>query len=172
MAADQNKLDSEEFDNHFREHYNWLCYCAVKVTKDMDVARDLVQDFFVYFWTNRDRLQIEGSFKSYASRAVLNIAVSHMRHTKIREENNSAIAGEEADNSFDTGTALQEQEFRISRLFEAINELPEQRKRILIMHQFGKLKYAEIADKLSLSKNTVKTHLKLAYKILRENLDY
>ena len=31
-------------------------------------------------------------------------------------------------------------------------------------------KYLEIADLLQLSENTVRTHLKRAYKILRENL--
>ena len=53
---------------------------------------------------------------------------------------------------------------------KALSQLSEQQRRIVELHVMEGMKYLEIADLLQLSENTVRTHLKRAYKILRENL--
>lgn len=153
----------------FTEHNDWLCYCATKITKDREIARDVVQDFFAYYWSNRESITITASFKSYATRAVQNIAVSYVKKDRIRELHYARLPVEETEDIFTTEISEREYDTLSSNLFAAIEGLPEQRRKILLMHQFGKLKYAEIADTLGVSKNTVKTHLKLAYRTLKEN---
>jgi RNA polymerase sigma-70 factor (ECF subfamily) len=152
----------------FNEHNEWLRNCAVKITKDREVARDVVQDFFAYYWSNRESITITSSFKSYATRAVQYIAMSYVKKGKIRELHYARLPVEESEESFATATSEKEYDIRSASLLAAIDELPEQRKKILLMHQFGKMKYTEIANALGLSKNTVKTHLRLAYKTLKE----
>ncbi|WP_143310579.1 RNA polymerase sigma-70 factor [Chitinophaga vietnamensis] len=168
--SEGNELSSISFKDLFTQQYSWLCYCAARVTRDMDIARDLVQDFFVYYWANREQIRITGTFKSYATRAVLNLAASYVRKDRTREQHYSQLPSDEWEDSFGQRHAEREYEARSSKLFDAIGSLPAQRRKILILHQFGKMKYTEIADKMGVSKNTVKTHLKLAYRILRENL--
>ena len=58
----------------------------------------------------------------------------------------------------------------IALVQKALSQLSEQQRRIVELHVMEGKKYLEIADLLQLSENTVRTHLKRAYKILRENL--
>ncbi|MFR7875476.1 MAG: sigma-70 family RNA polymerase sigma factor, partial [Butyricimonas paravirosa] len=53
---------------------------------------------------------------------------------------------------------------------KALDSLSEQQRKIVEMHVMEGKKYLEIAESLNLSENTIRTHLKRAYKILRENL--
>ncbi|MNL20876.1 RNA polymerase sigma factor [compost metagenome] len=49
----------------------------------------------------------------------------------------------------------------------AIKELPKQQQIVFRLSRFEGLSYEEIADRLNLSKNTVKNHLVVAVKTLR-----
>jgi RNA polymerase sigma factor (sigma-70 family) len=48
-----------------------------------------------------------------------------------------------------------------------IQSLPPDRRKIFMLHAMDKLSYAQIAEKQSISINTVKTQLKRAYNALR-----
>jgi len=61
----------------------------------------------------------------------------------------------------------------MSILQKGITELPEACREIFILSRTDNMKYSEIADKLGISVNTVKTQMKIALAYLRENLkDY
>jgi len=52
-----------------------------------------------------------------------------------------------------------------------LEKLPEQRRRILELAVFESFTYAQIAEKLQISINTVKTQIGRAYRFLKEELD-
>jgi RNA polymerase sigma-70 factor (ECF subfamily) len=58
-----------------------------------------------------------------------------------------------------------------ARLYLAVKKLPDQCRNILEMAVYESMKYQEIADKLNISRNTVKTQMGRAYKYLREMLN-
>ena len=58
-----------------------------------------------------------------------------------------------------------------ARLYLALKKLPDQCRKVLELAIYESLSYQEIADKLHISKNTVKTQVGRAYKYLREMLD-
>jgi RNA polymerase sigma-70 factor (ECF subfamily) len=57
-----------------------------------------------------------------------------------------------------------------SKINQAIETLPPQCKKIFLLAFIDDLSYQETADALGLSKNTVKTQMGIAYKLLREKL--
>jgi len=57
-----------------------------------------------------------------------------------------------------------------SKIWETINELPNQCKRIFLMSRFEDISNAEIALKLDISKRTVETQISKALKYLRNKL--
>lgn len=65
--------------------------------------------------------------------------------------------------------AFDEQE-QYQALYSTLEKLPLQRRRILEMAIFDSLSYNEIAEKLKISRNTVKTQIGRAYRFLKENL--
>ena len=54
------------------------------------------------------------------------------------------------------------------QLLNAIEQLPEQCKKIFKLSRFEELKYSEIAEKLGLSVKTIETQMGRALKMLRE----
>jgi RNA polymerase sigma-70 factor (ECF subfamily) len=58
-----------------------------------------------------------------------------------------------------------------ARLYSALEKLPEQRRRILELAVFESCTYAQIAERLGISVNTVKTQMGRAYRFLKEELD-
>jgi RNA polymerase sigma factor (sigma-70 family) len=58
-----------------------------------------------------------------------------------------------------------------AQLYQALEKLPEQRRRILELAVFESCTYSQIAEKLNISINTVKTQMGRAYRFLKEELD-
>jgi RNA polymerase sigma-70 factor (ECF subfamily) len=59
---------------------------------------------------------------------------------------------------------------KYTKLYSLLEKLPLQRRTILELAVFDSLSYHEIAEKLKISKNTVKTQVGRAYRFLKENL--
>ena len=57
-----------------------------------------------------------------------------------------------------------------NKIREAIDKLPKERKKIFLMIRFDNLKYAEVAEKLSISVKTVENQMGSALRFLREEL--
>jgi len=53
---------------------------------------------------------------------------------------------------------------------DCLDKLPEKRRRVLEMSVWESKSYAEIADTLAISLNTVKDHIKKAYAFLRDEI--
>ena len=59
------------------------------------------------------------------------------------------------------------------KLHEEINRLPKETRQVFILSRLEELKHEEIAERLGISVNTVKYHIKQALSILRDRLkDY
>jgi RNA polymerase sigma-70 factor (ECF subfamily) len=160
---------SENFEELFRLHYSNLCITAYYVVANEEVAKDIVQDFFLYCWNKRNELQIT-NFVSYASRSVRNAAINYVKRAgRISFEPPEALVerGERIPDE-----VYQPDESKNAALWAAISRLPEQRQRIFLMSNRDELKYKDIADKLGISINTVKTQIKIAYQFLRKECDW
>jgi len=142
----------------------------MKYVKDMDSAKEIVQDFFVKLYERRLSVVIDTSLKSYLYRSVYNSCINHISHIEMRSRHLKNIAiqleNEFADNHIST-IELQ------NRIYASIESLPDQCKRIFKMNRLEGIKNDQIAEKLKLSKRTVETQISKALKIMRKKLaDY
>ncbi len=78
-------------------------------------------------------------------------------------ENNLKVAQQPAPAFDDMG-----EEEKNNMLWKAIDKLPAQRKAIFLSSNKDGLTYMQVADKMGVSINTVKTQIRLAYQFLRE----
>jgi RNA polymerase sigma-70 factor (ECF subfamily) len=60
---------------------------------------------------------------------------------------------------------------RYAKLYSTLEKLPEQRRRILELAVYESFSYAQIAERLHISVNTVKTQMGRAYRFIKEELD-
>jgi len=157
--------DPNAFELLFNKYYAPLCLFAAKFTHDMDAARDVVQNLFMYLWENRETLHIEQSVKAYLTSAVRRNSirlVQQQRHVQSIEDlpEDSHITDELYD-------SLELEELN-RQLLEAIKKLPPQCSKIFKMSRFYEMKYAEIARELNISVKTVEAQMGKALKFLRE----
>lgn len=151
----------------FREHYQSLCTAAYYTLGEEEAAKDIVQDFFFYCWKKRTELVVVKDFKHYALRAIKNASLNYLkysRRTSLRPDEMFEVmsAPELSPEEGQDGEAERNQ-----ALWTAIGQLPEQRRLIFLLSNKDGLTYLQIASRLNISVNTVKTQIRLAYQFLR-----
>ena len=159
------------FEQLFRQYYAPLVVYACKYVSDMDIAREIVQDFFVRLYEKRNTLTIDTSVKSYLYRSVYNCCINYINQRNIQDKHLKKLILERNDEeNLENEINTVELQYRI---FEIIEGLPAKCRRIFKMNRLEGFKNEEIATQLNLSKRTVETQISKALKILRNKLsDY
>ena len=145
-------------------YFHQMCLFAKKTVTDNHLVENIVSDCFIKLWENKKKIEIKTSLKSYLYRMLRNQIIDHYRgKQEIMELTNDVpdIADE---------LVFDEQQ-RYAKLYRVIAKLPAQRKQVLELAVFESLTYQQIADKLGISRNTVKTQISRAYRFLKESLD-
>jgi RNA polymerase sigma-70 factor (ECF subfamily) len=161
--------DEGEFEKLFKSHFKALHAYATVMLHDEVVAEEIVQNMFLKLWEKRDRLSIQSSVKAYLYKCVHNDSLNYIKHLKVKanyEDHTTYIMKDQTNQPAKT-LELKELE---SRLWQALNELPEQCRTIFQMSRFEELKYKEIAERLGLSIKTVENQMGKALKLLRIKL--
>ncbi|MBL7945904.1 MAG: RNA polymerase sigma-70 factor [Flavobacteriales bacterium] len=158
--------DRNAFEVLFRSHYRPLCAFAMQYVKDGDKAEDLVQDLFFRLWMDREKTKVTTSLKAYLFQAVRNRCLNAVkvqgRVRSLNEEADDGIAQDERTEDEHTE--------RAARVNAAIEQLPEERRKVFKLSRHEGLKYQEIAERLGISVKTVENQMGKALKTLREEL--
>ena len=137
----------------------------------MDIAREIVQDFFVRLYEKRLSINIDVSVKSYLYRSVYNCCINYLNQRNIHQKH---IKNFEQEKNLEENPEEEMMTVDLQQMiFEIVEQLPARCQRIFKMNRYEGLKNEEIAKKLNLSKRTVETQISKALKILRSKLiDY
>lgn len=157
--------DWTAFNLFFKEYMEQLYLYAVAFVKDRAVAEDIVQDSFVYLWTNRGKINYTGSVYAYLLLAVKNACINYKTHQQVEEKYRATF---QADGI--AGDGEEEWEELRNRVMRAIDCLPSKCREIFILGAIEGLKYQEIAATLGISVNTVKTQMKFAYRKVKSQV--
>ncbi|HTJ11807.1 MAG TPA: RNA polymerase sigma-70 factor [Dinghuibacter sp.] len=159
--------DGQAFERYYKEHYTFFFLTACKYLGDAVPAEEAVNDVFLKLWQEADRIELRSSLKSYLYRAVVNRCLNLLdKHQRERRRQATGYRPEETEES----KAMEDQELQL-RLYKAIDELPEQCRKVFCMSRFEELKQQEIADRLHISIKTVKNHITQALRQLSRVLD-
>lgn len=164
------KGDIKAFEQVFRTYYTPLRMYAASLTGEMEAAEEIIQELFYVFWKEREQIHILHSLKSYLYGAVRNRSFQYLEHLDVRHRYQEVMKAKETEDDL---TPLEELEYNeLLRLIDqAISQLPERRQRIFKMHRFEGMKYAEIAEILSLSVKTVEAEMTKALQTLRKEIE-
>lgn len=169
LLNELKKSSESAFDEIFRKYFRPLTFFAMKIVKDRETAEEVVQDLFVNFWEKRFQLELKVSVKAYLYRAVYNNCI-HVNKKGQRFTSEEFLLENEATIEFDN--MLEKNELEI-RIYDLIEQLPTECKRIFKLSRFEELKYKEIAEQLQISIKTVETQMSRALKFLKTNMsDY
>lgn len=164
--------DITAFEMLFRTHYQPLCNYAYTFVQDRDEAEEIVQSTFLSVWEKRENLEIRTAVKPYLYAMVRNACLNVLKHEKVKQQH-AAVEMAVAEKSVESVTRTVIASELETRIYEAMEKLPQQCRLIFKLSRFEELKYSEIADQLDLSIKTVENQMGKALKIMREQLkDY
>jgi len=159
--------DEKAFGKIYEFYQARIFLFAFRFTKSKAAAEEIVQEVFVKLWINRENIKIEKQFGSYIIRITKNLIIDRLKKASLDKiiqqkiyEDMQALRNSSVD-------LLIEKE--ISRLHkQAIDLLSPQKKTIYLLSREEQLSYEQIAQKLGLSKNTVRNHMSEALQTIRD----
>lgn len=155
------------FESLFRLHYTELCRYALKLTRNEQVAEEVVQEVFVSFWERRNEITITHSVKSYLVSSVRNRSINYLKLQLPKDRKKEDIEEHNMGASVDDTSSGIEYKELYDLIQYAITTLPQKCRAIFILSREEGLTYQQIADQLDLSLKTVENQMGIALKKLR-----
>ncbi|PWG80285.1 RNA polymerase sigma factor [Pararcticibacter amylolyticus] len=144
---------------------------AFRFLKDKEQSEEIVQEVFLNLWLSRCRLDENGNMWLY-----LYVIAKRLCLNALREIHKSTDLFNRLLSNIKEASNVTEEEILaadIGRLAEEIvSKLPKQQQLIFRLSRAEGLSHQEIAERLSISPNTVKNHMVEALKTLRAHLKY
>ena len=167
--------DEGAFEKLVIENEKLIYNVALKITGNPDDAEDVAQEAFIKAYRNLGSFRGESRFSGWLYRLCYNAAMDHIRKTRdpnLRSLTNDDGSDAELDVSDPAPTpeesAERKETQRIVR--EAVNQLDDDKREILIMREFSGMSYTNIADALGIEEGTVKSRISRARASLAEIL--
>lgn len=168
--------DVVAFEELYKQYYIFLCLIAEHIVRNPSDAEEIVSDVFVKLWNIRGKIEINTSIKGYLVKAVHNTSINFLEQSRMTSKLTDYLDASDYkllawDGDYPLGQLYEKEVIKI--LDDGIDKLPDGCKQIFILSRNENMKYCDIADKLGISINTVKTQMKIALSRLREVLkDY
>jgi RNA polymerase sigma-70 factor (ECF subfamily) len=141
---------------------------ARALTRDRTAADDLVQDCLERAITRWGQRREDGDVRSWMFAILHNLAVNRMRQSARR---GAMLPIEDASDAALSRPATQEDALRHRDLVQALGQLPEEQRAVLLLVSVEDLSYAETARVLGVPIGTVMSRLSRGRDRLRELMD-
>lgn len=133
------------------------------------MAEDVVQHVYTRLWEFRSELRVGISLKNYLFTMTKNHVLNLIRNENSAITKNYEIAQSAPVYEDNLIENLEKKEL-MSSFYKAVDMLPAQKRDICMMKVQEELTNQEIAERMNLSVNTIKTHYSEALKLLRVHL--
>ena len=169
LLSEVAKGNENAFTLLFKNYHNLLAAFIIRITESEQLTQEIVQDVFLKIWINRGSLAELNCFKAYLFVVARNHTFNCLKqiareknrkkewiNTVLHQVTNSA----EEPAAIDTGKLMD----------DAIELLPLQQKKVYILSRRDGIRQQEIARELNISHETVKKHMVLALRFLKNHL--
>jgi RNA polymerase sigma-70 factor (family 1) len=149
------------FDKHRKRIYSY----TLIIVKNTAIAEDILHDVFLNIWQHKNPAEIE-NLVVYLKVAARNKAFKILRRQQLEIKTNYELMNnwQEGHNETEESILYKDASYIINK---AIELLPPQQKMVYTLCRKEDLKYNQVAERLSLSPLTVKTHMQHALRFLR-----
>ncbi|MCX4269403.1 MAG: sigma-70 family RNA polymerase sigma factor [Lachnospiraceae bacterium] len=144
----------------FERYQNNLFILAFQICKDMEDAKDVVQDTFLQYYSLKKEFEDEQHIRAWLIRVAINKAKNINR--AFWRKNKRAL--EDYMETLEFVTPESEE------LFETVMNLPEKYRTVIHLFYYEDYTVHEISDILKLSESNVKVRLSRGRSLLKEKL--
>lgn len=143
------------FNRYKKKIYNYV----LRMTSDLMLAEDVVQNVFLKLYENLDRIRNKESVNFWLITTARNEMYSHFRSAKRKAVDKS----EDIDYMEVESPVNLEYEFDMRELkkliLKELDTLPDEQKEVFVLKEYTGMNYKEIAEVLSIDMELVKSRL-------------
>lgn len=163
LSAQRGELDA--FSELVRRHQRRAYAVARAIVTTHEDAEDAVQDAFLHAFRALHRFLPDQAFGAWLHRIVANASLDITRRRKVRDADDlpETVASPFRD-------PAESDELRL-RLHDALAQLPERQRAVIVLHDVEGFKHAEIGTLLGIPEGTARSDLHYARSTLRRLLD-
>ncbi|MEC5145343.1 RNA polymerase sigma-70 factor [Chitinophaga sp. 180180018-2] len=161
--------NQQAFAKIYERYFGLLYLHAYHRLRDKDEAKDLVQELFSHLWSHRESLTPASNFSSYLYTSVRNRILNIVAHRSVEGKFLSSLPA--VDIAAEAVTDHLARERQLAMIIEKeIQSLPPKMRQVFELSRKANLSYKEIAARLELSEQSVRSHVKGALRVLRARL--
>lgn len=162
-------MNGSEFNQAVLHNYDYLQPYAIRLTRDMQDAMDLMQETVLKAFSNREKYRHDSNMKAWLLTMMRNIFINGYRK-KVRQN----TVFDHSENGYllaNNATVKNQAQSNITQedIQNAINQIPEEYQQPIRMRYAG-YKYQEIAEEMNVPLGTIKSRIFLARQRLSELL--
>lgn len=156
--------NQQAFRQLFDLYYESLVFVAFRLLRDMNSAKDMVQEVFLTLWKKRQLLEIHSFIYAYLKRSVVNKSLNYIKARKHFEEDTVLERA-----SYKTSSAQESMEAKDleTLIKKTIDTLPERCRAVFVLKRFEDKSLKEIGALLDISPKTVEHQMTKALKVLK-----
>lgn len=165
--------DSNAYGDLVGRYQDRLRASLMRLTGSAEEAEDVAQEAFVQAYLKLSTFQRTSRFYTWIYRIAFNQAISKNRKKRPRLSLTAVqdAGGPEPVAASDCPTATTFEDERARLLHEAIAELEEDHRQVIVLREFEEMDYQQIAELIGAPIGTVRSRLFRARAQLRETLD-
>jgi RNA polymerase sigma-70 factor (family 1) len=166
LVASFRSGDKWALEQLYGMHNRTLCYFASSLTRNHELAEEIVSDTFIKLFRLRSNFDSLTNIRAFLYITVRNACFNAIRQskrlTRAQEEMLYLMQNESDHQEFDDiETNL------LQKIYEEIETLPRQCQQVFKLFYIHQMNTTEIAQHMKLSRNTVQNHKIRAVKMLR-----
>ncbi|ATL46060.1 hypothetical protein COR50_02155 [Chitinophaga caeni] len=165
LAQGSEYAFTELFSRYRGKVYN----LASKFLRSNAMAEEVVQDVFLKCWLKRSEMTNIDNLDAYLKTITKNIVLNLFRKKALESDYQQSIipGGQQVDN---TDHRLREHQYQ-DILQAALAKLPPQQKEVYRLARAEGLSHEEIAERMHISRATVKSHMARALQYIRKYIN-
>ncbi len=151
----QGKIDEKALTDIMNSYQSRLFTVVNKIVIDTDAASDIVQDVFITFYEKGEQFESRSSIYTWLYRIATNKSIDYIRKVARERKNQKKL------HHLDNVTAKSHDENIHHKMIvaEVLKELDETFRVPLMLAEYEKMSYADIAEELGIEVNTVRTRI-------------
>ncbi|MEJ2884126.1 RNA polymerase sigma factor [Pedobacter sp. GR22-6] len=157
--------DEQALAYFFKLHYRSLCYFVTKMVQDDTEAEDIAAVAFVKLWERRQNFESSQSIKAFLFITCRNASLNYLKQLKRRTADQQEYIHHLEVIDAEVLNHVIESEF-LNSLYQEVERLPEQCRKVFTMLYFEGRKTDEIAIAMDLSVKTVRNYKARAIEML------
>ena len=165
LISELRSQSHEVFEYIFKMYYPDLYRLANAYLMSGALAEDIVQDVFVSLWEMAKTLPFDTNLKQYLYSSVKHGCLDYLKHLQVIDSSMDKLTEALV---FSGTVEYEDNQELLEKVRQVLSELPNQQRKVLELKFFKGMNYKEIAIELNVSEESVHTHVKRAYKFLRD----